>query len=331
VSVPAGAPAVHDIRPGPGVTGAKMLSAYAPGLEGTAGDTKVYVLEGREPGATVFVAGGTHGNEIAGIMAAIVLVERARVLQGRLIVVPHANNSAITDVDPERPGPPFIALTTASGTRQFLYGSRRTRADQQGAPDPKVYRHPNPKADEDLPGSETRNLNRAYPGVADGTLTQRIAYGIMALLTAEQASVAFDFHEAAPESRLAWMVVANPKNLQTAAAAIFDLEAMGLTMKLERSSETFRGLSHREWGDATKAQAFLFETPNPFMANDTKGVDVVNDSKLPLARRVGGQLASFAAVLAACNAEAPRASRITLIDVPTMADVEKSGVGAFLR
>ena len=101
----------------------------------------------------------------------------------------------------------------------------------------------------------------------------------MTLLTAEQASVAFDFHEAAPESRLAWMVVANPKNLQTAAAALFDLEAMGLTMKLERSSETFRGLSHREWGDATKAQAFLFETPSPSMANDTKGVDFVNDPK----------------------------------------------------
>ena len=331
VSVPAGAPAVHDIRPGPGVTAAKMLSAYAPGLEGTAGDTKVYVLEGREPGATVFVAGGTHGNEIAGIMAAVVLVERARVQKGRLIVVPHANNSAVTDVDPERPGPPFIVLTTASGERRFLYGSRRTRADQQGAPDPAIYRHPNPKADENLPGTESRNLNRAYPGVADGTLTQRIAYGIMQLLATERTLLAFDFHEAGPESRLAWMVVANPKNLETAAAALFDLESAGLTMKLERSSETFRGLSHREWGDATSAQAYLFETPSPSMVNDTKGVDFVNDPKLPLSKRVGGQLASFAAVVAAYNAEALPVSRVTLADVPAMTDVEKAGVGAFLR
>ena len=82
VAVPSGAPAVHDIRPGPGVTATKMLSAYAPGLANTPGDTTVYVLEGQEPGATVFVAGGTHGNEIAGIMAAIVLVEHARVQQG---------------------------------------------------------------------------------------------------------------------------------------------------------------------------------------------------------------------------------------------------------
>jgi predicted deacylase len=331
VVVPAGEPAVHDIRPGPGVTSTKMLSAYAPGLANTPGDTKVYVLEGQEAGATVFIAGGTHGNEIAGIMAAIVLVERARVQKGRLLVVPHANNSAITDVDPERPGPPAIMLTTPSGERRFLYGSRRTRASQQGAPDPPTYRHPNPKADETLPGTEARNLNRAYPGVADGTLTQRMAFGIMQLLTAEQVSVAFDFHEAGPESRLAWMVIANPKNLETAAAALFDLEALGLTMKLERSSETFRGLSHREWGDATKAQAYLFETPSPSMADDTRGVDFVNDARLPLSKRVGGQLAAFTAVLAAYNAGAPAAARITLLDVPAMAGVETAGVGAFLR
>jgi hypothetical protein len=102
-------------------------------------------------------------------------------------------------------------------------------------------------------------------------------------------------------------------------------------MKLERSSDTFRGLSHREWGDATKAQAYLFETPSPSMANDTKGVDFVNDPKLPLSKRVGGQLASFAAVLAAYNAQAPPESRVALLDVPTMAGVEKAGVGAFLR
>ena len=331
VLVPAGQPAVHDIRPGPGVTSTKMLSAYATGLADTPGDTRVYVLEGREAGATVFVAGGTHGNEIAGIMAAIVLVERARVQTGRLIVVPHANNSAITDADPERPGPPAIVLTTPSGDRRFLYGSRRTKATQQGAPDPPAYRHPNPKSDETLPGTEARNLNRAYPGVADGTLTQRIAFGIMQLLAAERVSAAFDFHEAGPESRLAWMVVANPKNLETAAAALFDLEALGLTMKLERSSETFRGLSHREWGDATTAQAYLFETPSPSMADDTKGVDFVNDPKLPLSKRVGGQLAAFAAVLRAYNAGAPASARIALADVPAMTDVEKAGVGAFLR
>jgi len=331
VTVPPGSACVHDIRPGPGVTSTKMLSVWAPALANTPGDTQVYMLDGKEPGGTVFVAGGTHGNEIAGIMAAIVLVEHARVQKGRLIVIPHANNSAITDVDPERPGPSSIVVATPAGDRTFRYGSRRTKASHQGAPDPATYLHPNTKSTEELPGTEARNLNRAYPGFADGTLTQRIAWGIMRLLLIEHADVAFDFHEAGPESRLAWMVVAHPKNLETAAAAVLDLEAQGLTMKLEPSSDTFRGLSHREWGDAAKAQAFLFETPSPSMVNDTKGVDFVNDPTLPLSKRVGGQLASFMAVLTAYNTDAPAVEGIVMLDVPAMAEVVKAGVGAFLK
>ena len=329
VAVPPGTPAVHDIRPGPGVTSTRLLSDWAPALAGTPGDTTVYVLEGKEPGATVFVAGGTHGNEIAGIVAAVVLVEHSRVEKGRLIVIPHANNSAIADVDPERPGPEFVVVTTPNGDRRFRYGSRRTKAAHQGAPDPPKYIHPNSK--EELEGTEARNLNRSYPGVADGNLTQRMAFAILRLIQQEKAQVAFDFHEAGPESRLAWMVVANPKNIDVAAAAVLDLDGQGLTMKLEPSSETFRGLSHREWGDASAAQAFLFETPSPSMVKETRNVDFVNDAKLPLSRRVGGQLASFAAVLAARNADARPDAKVSIAGVPTMAEVEKAGVGAFLK
>jgi predicted deacylase len=329
VPVPPGPAAAHDIRPGPGVTATRMLSEWAPSLAGTPGDTKVYILDGQERGATVFVAGGTHGNEIAGIMAAVVLVEHVRVQTGRLIVIPHANNSAISDVDPERPGPEFITLATPSGERRFRYGSRRTKASHQGAPDPAKYRHP--QSTEELAGTEARNLNRSYPGAADGNLTERMAFGILRLIQKERAALAFDFHEAGPESRLAWMVVANPKNIDTAAAAVLDLEDQGLSMKLEPSSDTFRGLSHREWGDASEAQAFLFETPSPSMVDDTNRVDFVTDAKLPLSRRVGAQLASFAAVLAAYNGDAKPGARVTLIDLPGMADLQKSGVGALLK
>ena len=41
---------VEPIYPGPGVTEIKMLSDWYPGLEGTAGDTEVYVLEGEQEG-----------------------------------------------------------------------------------------------------------------------------------------------------------------------------------------------------------------------------------------------------------------------------------------
>ena len=42
-------------------------------------DTPVYVLDGAQPGGTIVVLGGTHGDESAGYLAAVVLVERARI------------------------------------------------------------------------------------------------------------------------------------------------------------------------------------------------------------------------------------------------------------
>ena len=35
-----------------------------------------------------------------------------------------------------------------------------------------------------LSGSETRNLNRAYPGRPDGTFTEKVAYAITSLIRA---------------------------------------------------------------------------------------------------------------------------------------------------
>jgi hypothetical protein len=42
IAIPVDPPRTHDIRPGPGVTAVKMLSAYAPTLANTPGDTPVY-------------------------------------------------------------------------------------------------------------------------------------------------------------------------------------------------------------------------------------------------------------------------------------------------
>ena len=329
VELPRGPAMRHDVRAGAGVTATKQLSAYLPSLEGTPGDTAVYVLEGKEPGATAVVLGGTHGNEIAGIMAATVLVERARVTKGRLVVIPHANNSAVSYTDPQRPGPEWIHVTTASGERKFKYGARRTQRRHQGAPDPDRYRHP--ASTEQLDGDEVRNLDRAYPGDQRGPLTQRVAAAVMRLLKEERAELAFDLHEAGPESRLAWMIVANPKNIELGALAVLALEEQGLSMKLEPSSDTFRGLSHREWGDATSARSFLFETPNPGQVEQPAGVDVVDDPKFPLASRVGAQLATLQAVIDAYNDAAPAAARIELAEVPSMAEVNRDGLGKYLR
>ena len=321
IRIPAGGAARHDVRPGPGVR-VKALSDYFPALAKTPGDSTVYILDGGKPGATVFVAGGTHAGEIAGEMAAILLVERARVVQGRLIVVPYANNSAIlNNPDPKRPP---AAPSFSIGERVFPIGGRLTRPEDQGAPDPPSQKN---AAETD---NSPRDLDRQYPGRADGTLTQRIAFAVVSLLKTEKADLAFDFHEAPPGSRLALMIVANPKNIELAAEAALVLESNDLPMKIEESSSSFRGLSHREWGDATGARAFLFETPNPAMDRTSPG-DPVNDPVWPLTKRVGIHLDVLRAILDSYDGGVPEARRSGILDVPGRQEIAKSGLAAFLR
>jgi predicted deacylase len=322
IRIPSASPAVHDVRPGPGVK-VKALSDYLPALAKTPGDTAVYVLEGAEPGGTVFVAGGTHGGEISGQMAAVLLVERARLSRGKLVVVPYANNSAAINRPPAGASS-FAIKLGGGGERTFVIGTRLTRPEDQGELD-----SPQPKT-----GAETdfspRNLDRQFPGKADGNLTQRIAFAIVSILNVEGADLAFDFHEAPPGSRLAMMIVANPKNIELAAEASLALESDDLKMKIEESSADFRGLSHREWGDATAAKAFLFETPNPAMDRTAPG-DAVNDPVWPLTKRVGIHLDTLRAIVDAYNESAPPARRIGLLDMPGRAEIVKAGLGAFLR
>jgi hypothetical protein len=327
VSIPKLAPLEHDVRPSPGVK-VKFLSDYLPSLLGTPGDSPVYVLEGAEPGGTAFVAGGTHGGEVGGIMAAILLVERVRVECGRLVVLPHANNSAASYRDESRAaGPPSFSVATASGERRFVIGSRLTHPGHQGEPDPPGGPEPSLEVPFDVPA---RNLDRRFPGKADGNLTDRIAAAVVALLLRERVDLAFDLHEAPPGSRLAMMVVANPKNVDLAAEAVLNLEAADLRLKLEESSATFRGLSHREWGDATPARAFLFETPNPGMGRDAPG-DPVADPDWPLAKRAGIHLAALGAIVDAWNGGVESERKIVFSGLPGWAELAKAGLGSYLR
>jgi len=107
------------------------------------------------------------------------------------------------------------------------------------------------------------------------------------------------------------------------------LEMDGIKMKLEPSSEVFRGLSHREWGDETKAYAFLIETPNP--AQSAEKGNPVEDPQYPLVRRIATHLASIGAILDAWNTECPPDKRIEFTAFPDWRAVEAQGVGAFLN
>ena len=62
------------IVPGPGVTRVNWLSDYVPELSGTLGDTRVFVLEGSEPGANILGLAGHHADEPGGWISGMVLV-----------------------------------------------------------------------------------------------------------------------------------------------------------------------------------------------------------------------------------------------------------------
>ena len=297
-AVVASASTSHDIRPGYGVSEIRWLSEYLPALKGTPGDTTIYVMCGDEPGGAFLLLGGTHPNEIAGVMAATLFVEQATVTHGTVYVIPHANNSASSynSGTYNATTPQWFELTNSAGEeRQFRYGDRRTNPEDQ-EPDSDVFIH-EPSGLE-FGGGEARNLNRNHPGKADGTLTQQISYALFALVDREKVDVLVDMHESSLTSRLANTLVSHPRAVDIAAFSILDLEMEGFVMKQEVSSNEFFGVSHREFGDRTNALAFLIESPNPGQEGSITNPDVISDPRSPLADRVFLQLRMTQAILA---------------------------------
>ncbi len=247
------------IYPSDGLTEKKQLSDYFEGLKDTPGDTEVYVFEGEEEGGSTLILGGTHPNEPASNLTTIMLVENLQVDKGRVFVITESNKSAFTHNDPQEGSPHGYHIETNSGERYFKYGSRATNPIHQW-PDPDVYIH---SSGQKLSGSETRNLNRAYPGRKDGTLTEKIAFGITNLINEEKIDVTIDLHEASPEYPVINALVTHEKSSDIASMTIIELQFQGIQMSLEASPKNLHGLSHRELGDFTDTYAMLMETANP--------------------------------------------------------------------
>jgi len=319
-------PVTHDIRPGYGVTGIGWLSDFFPPLRGAPGDTRIYVLDSGIAGGTALILGGTHANEIAGIMAAVLLVERAEVRRGKLIVIPHANNAAFGYTDPTCPTcGPWVSFSSGNAARFFRYGSRLTNPAFQ-SPDSSEYIHPSGLS---FAGWEARNLNRVYPGRADGTLTEKIAHAIVQLVLAEEIDYVFDLHEAGITSRLAYTLVCHPRALELGAMAVMDLELRGISMKLEPSREEFRGLSHRELGDLSKGQVFLLETPNPGQESGRHNPDVIDDPQYPVALRAGVHLSFVQEILAIGSRLG--LPQVEVVGVPEFEKLQSDGLAAWLN
>src|SRR5262249_2801124 len=343
--------AMHEAEPiiaGPGVTAQRMLGAVEPSLAGGPGDTPVLELNGDKPGGTLLILGGTHPQEIAGMLAAVLMVENARVSKGRLIVVPQANRSGFTHTDPMEAYLHSYEIATPAGPRWFRVGMRLTNPAHQW-PDPDVFVH-RPTGVR-MAGHETRNLNRTHPGRANGPLTARVSHALTTI--AKEAALVLDLHEAQPEYPVINMMVAHERAFETAATATATMQARRIPIGLSASPKNLHGLSHRGFGAPPGAQAMLAESATPAMGRfrgrtslelvvDGRDANYVraaalkrlfvgfDDKGWPLQQRVARHLATIEEVLNAYNELNPDTA-IEVENIPPYNQVIARGLGAYLR
>ena len=126
-------------------------------MEGTTLETEVYVFTSSIEGPTIFITGGTHGDEVAGWKAADKLIteEYYKNFIGKVIVIPHLNKLAC-ELEQRYPG------VSSSGKYN---------------------------------GETYSDLNRAFPGRADGTLIERLAYAICEEVKKYNPKYVVDLHE----------------------------------------------------------------------------------------------------------------------------------------
>jgi hypothetical protein len=340
----------EPIVTGEGVTSIQKLSDYLPSLKGTSGDSDIYVFKGEEEGGSTLVLGGTHGNEPSGLMAAILLVENAKVDKGTLYVIPRTNGSGFTHNDPQEGSPQRFHIKTPFGERWFRYGSRATNPLDQW-PDPDVYVHAS--SGQNLSGNETRNINRAYPGRADGTYTEKVAYAITELIRQNDINLTIDLHEASPEYPVINAIVAHENAMGIASQVAMNLEFEDISISLEPSPVSLRGLTHRELGDFTNTYAVLMETANAAQGRlrgktnealvltgiDDRYVEAQKLGRLyvpydetghPLEERVGRHLSGIMQFITVMGENEPD-KEMLVENVPIYADLMENGIGNYLK
>ena len=336
--------------PSESLTKIGKLSDYDEDLKGGSGDTDIYFFDSGLPGATVLLLGGTHPNEPSGFMTALLVSENIVMHTGRVIIIQQACLSGFSCTDPMEAFPQFFEIKTKTGNRKFRFGSRVSNPLDQW-PDPLVYSHY--PSGQKLSGFETRNLNRSYPGRADGTFTEKVGYAIVELIKAENVTLAFDLHEAAPEIPIINAVVYHEKSEDIALNAIMNLEVRDLKYAPEESPINFHGLSHREWGDYTNVYPFLMETCNPiqgrlrgktnseliisglspeYLAAQQTGklrIDYDEDGS-SLNKRVARHIQAFKEIIKSYN-ELYSDNEVLFENIPEYEEVTEYGIGNYLK
>ncbi len=338
------------IIPGPGVTEVKWLSDYEPSLKGTLGDTRVFIMEGKEPGATFLVLGGTHADEPAGWGAALILVEHCTVNKGRVIVLPQCSNTGFTHNYPQEAHPQFISFPRPDGTsRTFRHGSR-TGNSAEHWPDPEVFiQYPHKQK---YSGEECRNPNRAYPGRPDGTFAELVAYGIQQLNRTEKVDMQIDLHEGQPEYPFINALSGHPRAQDLVSLAALEMQMYDLDIGAEVSPPSFRGLSNLEMGDMfPDLMAMTSETVNPTQGKirgitdeflPVDGIDAFYDRAAelgylfapweggsPLKKRIGRNMQELQALCVALREVTGKEIEFGVI--PSYEDLMTNGVGYYFN
>jgi hypothetical protein len=248
-----GNPALSEIR---------LLSDYAPGLQGTPQDTPIYVFKGSRPGGSMLILGGTHANEFAGILNAVLFIENVKVEEGTLYVIPHANASGITHTQPFYGMMDRAVFNMPDGSeRTFRLGTRLSNPVHQW-PDLNFYLGNSGRmlVKDEVP--EIRNMNRNYPGNPSGTLLEKANYGIQQLIVREGIDLLYDAHEAGPLFNYIDYLIVHDRALPIGSFAVISAQFEGVNARLERSGQSSFGLTHRALGDSTDVLATLYETMN---------------------------------------------------------------------
>jgi hypothetical protein len=337
---------------GPGVTKVGHLSDYLPNLKGeTASDAPIWFLDSGKPGATLLIY-QSHPCEPVANLEQVLLLERATVNAGRLIVIPDTVLSGKEDLQPGVGFPERFHIKQPDGeVRWFRMGGRMVAQRLQWPLPTIATNYPSGQTLADL---EALNLNRNMPGRADGTLTERIAYAVVQLMRVEHVDMVIDNHEAPPDRPLVEAVCAASNSMEIAANTVMNMELdYGIQWRLEASPPSLRGLSHQEIPRVLpNVQVFLMETASPIHGplrglatedliltgkdpNELRAASMgrvfckYDENGKPIEQRMGYKMAFLQGLQEAWNDAHPDRP-LDIGNVPTYDELVANGIGPYL-